>query len=90
MAEEYDIVIRNARILGRPGDKRFDLAVENGLITKLSSHIPAKGEEEIDAKGRLILPGFYNMHFHLDSVLKMGDPRYNASGTLWEGIQIWA
>ena len=30
------------------------------------------------------------MHFHLDSVLKAGDPRYNASGTLWEGIQIWA
>jgi cytosine deaminase len=30
------------------------------------------------------------MHFHLDSVLKMGDPRYNVSGTLWEGIQIWA
>jgi cytosine deaminase len=23
-------------------------------------------------------------------VLKMGEPRYNQSGTLWEGIQIWA
>jgi len=77
-------------VLGRPSDKCFDLAVDDGKIRKLSPHVSAKGEEEIDAKGRLVLPGFYNMHFHLDSVLKVGDPRYNVSGTLWEGIQIWA
>ena len=90
MAEEYSLVLRNARILGKPGDKRFDLAVNGGRIAKLSSHIPAKGEDEVDACGKLVLPGFYNMHFHLDSVLKVGDPRYNVSGTLWEGIQIWS
>lgn len=77
-------------MLGKPGDKLFDVAVDEGRIRKLSEHISAKGEEEIEAQGRLILPGFFNMHFHLDSVLKMGDPRYNISGTLWEGIQIWA
>ena len=90
MAEESDLVVREARGLGRPGDKRFDLAVSGGKIRKLSPHIAAKGEDEIEAHGRLILPGYYNMHFHLDSVLKIGDPRYNVSGTLWEGIQIWA
>ena len=77
-------------MLGRPSDKSFDIAVSGGKIRKLSAHVSARGEEEIDAQGRLVLPGFYNMHFHLDSVLKVGDPRYNASGTLWEGIQIWA
>jgi cytosine deaminase len=90
LAEEYDLVLRDARVLGRPSDRRFDIAVGDGRIKKLSPHISAKGEEEIDAQGRLVLPGFYNMHFHLDSVLKIGDPRYNVSGTLWEGIQIWA
>ena len=89
MPEKYDLIIRGALILGRPGDMRFDLAVENGRISKISGHIPAKGAEEIEACGRLILPGFFNMHFHLDSALKIGDPRYNASGTLSEGIQIW-
>jgi cytosine deaminase len=90
LAEEFDLLIRDARVLGRPSSKTFDVAVDNGRIIKLSPHIGAKGKEEVDARGRLLLPGFYNMHFHLDSVLKMGDPRYNASGTLWEGIQIWA
>jgi len=90
MAESYELVIREARILGLPGDKTFDLAVRDGRISKIAPDLAAKGAEEIEAHGRLILPGFYNMHFHLDSVLKMGDPRFNVSGTLWEGIQIWA
>ena len=90
MAEEYDLVVRDARVLGKPGDKRFDVAVSGGKIRKLSPHMAAKGKDEIEARGRLVLPGYYNMHFHLDSVLKIGDPRYNVSGTLWEGIQIWA
>ena len=90
MAEEYDLVVRDARVLGKPGDKRLDVAVKGGKIRKLSPHLAAKGKDEIEARGRLVLPGYYNMHFHLDSVLKIGDPRYNVSGTLWEGIQIWA
>jgi len=36
-----------------------------------------------------VTPSFINMHFHLDSVLTLGRPRYNESGTLWEGIEIW-
>ena len=87
---EYDLVVRDARVLGKPSDRRFDIAVSDGRIEKLSSHVSAKGHDEIEAGGRLVLPGFYNMHFHLDSVLKIGDPRYNTSGTLWEGIQIWS
>ena len=90
MAESYDLVIRGARILGRPSDKTFDVGVAGGKIRRISAHVAGKSTEDIDAGGRLILPGFYNMHFHLDSVLKIGDPRYNVSGTLWEGIQIWA
>ena len=89
MPEEFDLVVRKARVLGRPAGKLFDIAVDNGRIVRVSDHVGPKGEDEVDAQGRLILPGFFNMHFHLDSVLKMGDPRYNASGTLWEGIQIW-
>jgi len=90
MAESYDLVIREARVLGRPTEKTFDVGVAGGRIKKVSPHISGRSGEDIDAGGKLILPGFYNMHFHLDSVLKIGDPRYNISGTLWEGIQIWA
>ncbi len=90
MVEKYDIVIRNARIRGRPYDKTFDIAIEGDRIAKIADKIEGHGGTEIDAKGRLVSPPFFDMHFHLDSVLTVGDPRFNESGTLWEGIEIWA
>ena len=81
--------MRRARLLGRPDDKQFDIAVSEGRIVKITDHVAKRGGEEIDAQGRLVMPGFFNMHSHLDTVFKVGDPRYNESGTLWEGIQIW-
>lgn len=89
MPEVYDIVIRRARLRERPRESLFDIAISGGKIQRISEKIPEKGEHELDAEGRLVLPGFMNMHFHLDSVLTLGKPRYNESGTLWEGIEIW-
>lgn len=43
-------------------------------------------EEEIDAEYKLVLPPYFNMHFHLDSAFTNVS---NKSGTLWEGIRIW-
>ena len=45
---------------------------------------------EIDAGGRLVIPPFIDAHVHLDAVLTVGQPRYNTTGTLLEGIQIWS
>ncbi|MEM4972042.1 MAG: cytosine deaminase [Sulfolobales archaeon] len=85
----YDLVVRRARLRDRPRDRLYDIAVENGRITRISEKISGRGSEEIDANGNLVTPSFFNMHFHLDSVLTLGKPRYNESGTLWEGIEIW-
>lgn len=43
-----------------------------------------------DAAGRLIAPQFVENHLHLDYANTAGAPRDNLSGTLFEGIQIWA
>lgn len=43
----------------------------------------------IDIEGKLVSPPFVESHIHLDSVLTVGEPRWNESGTLFEGIQIW-
>ncbi|MGA2199977.1 MAG: cytosine deaminase [Nitrososphaerales archaeon] len=83
-----ELVVRNARLRGRSGI--FDVAVDGGLVNKISRKVDQKGEEEIDARGYLVVPPFIDMHFHLDSALAYGDPRYNESGTLLEGIEIWA
>ena len=90
MVEPYEIIIRGARLRGYDLSRKFDVAISDGRIAEIKEHIPEHGEREIEAKGRLVVPSFYNMHFHLDSVLTLGDPKFNESGTLWEGIAIWA
>ena len=80
-----DMVVRNAKLKG----KIVDIAVDSGKIVKIGK-VEEKGEVEIDAAGRMVSPPFVDPHVHLDAVLTVGDPRYNMSGSLWEGIEIWS
>ena len=47
------------------------------------------GLTELDVDGRLVSAPFVESHIHLDSVMTAGEPRWNESGTLFEGIDIW-
>jgi cytosine deaminase len=64
---------------------RGDIGVDNGRI------VPAGQEarETRDLGGRLVTPPLVEPHIHLDAVLTEGQPRSNASGSLFEGIAIW-
>jgi cytosine deaminase len=44
----------------------------------------------IDARGAFASPPYVEPHVHLDATLTAGEPRWNVSGTLWEGIACWA
>ncbi|MBD2899904.1 Cytosine deaminase [Actinomadura sp. RB99] len=44
----------------------------------------------VDAAGGLVSPPFVEPHVHLDTTLTAGEPRWNASGSLWEGIAVWS
>lgn len=46
-------------------------------------------EEVLDGEGMLMLPPYVESHIHLDTVLTAGDPEWNESGTLFEGIKVW-
>lgn len=81
-----DLVIKDARLTGREG--RVDIGIEGGRIAALEPGL--RGGEEISAEGNLVSPSFYEIHIHLDAILTEGDPRPNRSGSLWEGIAIWA
>lgn len=61
-----DLVIRGATVRGA-GIR--DVGVEDGRIASVTGRIREKGSEEIEARGRLLLPGFVNMHCHLDKCL---------------------
>jgi len=68
-----------------------DRRVEDGKFAKIAENIEANpGEEVIDLGGKLLLPPFIESHVHLDTCLTAGDPVWNMSGTLFEGIECWS
>ena len=77
--------MRNCRLLEREG--LYDLLITKGRISKIGKDL--KADNSYDALGRLLIPGMGDMHVHLDSAMTLGRPRFNQSGTLLEGIEIW-
>jgi N-acyl-D-aspartate/D-glutamate deacylase len=62
-----DLVIRGGNIADGSGGALFeaDIAIRDGRITEVGK-VSAKGKEEIDAKGKLVTPGFVDVHTHYD------------------------
>jgi cytosine deaminase len=89
-----DLLLRNARVLG--SEAVTDLGVDAGRIVQLGdardrlAAQPSEAEQVIDLDGRLVTPPLVEPHIHLDAVLTVGQPRENASGSLFEGIAVWA
>ncbi|MEJ7843251.1 MAG: cytosine deaminase [Rubrobacter sp.] len=81
----FDLILRGARLDG----DLVDVAVAGGRIERVAPGIDGSAAREIDAEGRLVSPPFVESHVHLDTTLTAGQPRWNESGTLFEGIQIW-
>lgn len=68
-----------------------DIRISDGVFEKIGSGLDAlPGEEVIDGTGCMILPPFIESHVHLDTCLTAGDPVWNMSGTLFEGIECWS
>lgn len=83
------MIIKNVTLKDKEGN--FDILIENGVIKKIDKNIEVKNNEEIiDGRGGFALPPFIEPHVHLDATLTAGEPRWNESGTLFEGIQCWA
>jgi len=61
-----DLVIRNARVVRHDGEFHGGVAVKDGkiVLTGADSALP-KGHREIDAGGRVLMPGVVDPHCHL-------------------------
>jgi cytosine deaminase len=83
----FDIVVSGGVL---PDGRKADIAIADGRIAAVEPGITAEARETVDAAGCLVSPPFVDAHFHLDATLSYGLPRINASGTLLEGIALWA
>ena len=88
MLKEAVMLIKNVRL--KEDERLTDILIVDGMIKKIDRCINASGEEIIDAEGGLVLPPFVEPHIHLDTTLTAGEPSWNESGTLFEGIERWA
>lgn len=82
------MMIKQAALRGKDG--LWDIWLKDRKIAKIAQNLEAEGEQIIEADGNLVIPPFIEPHIHLDSTLTAGDPNWNLSGTLFEGIQRWS
>ena len=69
-----DVVVRGGRVVAPEGERRADIAIEDGRIADIGEGL-AGGRQEIDARELAILPGMIDVHLH-----------FNEPGrTEWEG-----
>jgi N-acyl-D-amino-acid deacylase len=68
----YDLVITNARVVDGTGNPWFraDVAVRGGRIARVGRVAAAEGARVIDAGGRVVAPGFVDVHAHVENVYR--------------------
>lgn len=89
MQTTLDAIV-NARLPGREG--LFHIPVSGGRFGQIApqAQMCDAAPGELDAAGNLVSPPFVEPHIHLDAAFTAGEPRWNQSGTLFEGIECWA
>ena len=80
----YDLIIRNGTVIDGTGADRkvADIAIANGRIMKVGE-VVEHAENEIDAKGKLVTPGWVDIHTHYDGQATW-DPILAPSS--WHGV----
>ena len=94
------MLLKNIRLLNKEGF--WQIAMQGGVIRRIepsqeslqqeyaSEAAGVEGDQVIDGAEGLALPPFVEPHIHLDTALTAGEPAWNRSGTLFEGIERWA
>lgn len=81
--------INHVRLPGHEG--LWQIEIQQGKMVHIApqpqTHVSG---EALDAEGGLALPPFIEPHIHLDTTQTAGEPAWNQSGTLFEGIERWA
>lgn len=71
MPESFDCVVRGGRVGTAVDEFDADVGIKDGLIAAIGRNLPA-GASEIDARGRLVLPGGVDAHAHIEQLSAAG------------------
>jgi N-acyl-D-amino-acid deacylase len=84
-AADYDILIRNARVIDGSGAASYqaDVAVKDGRIAAIGALAGSTATRTIDAGGRVAAPGFIDVHTHVEGNIER-NPR--ADNFLLDGV----
>jgi cytosine/creatinine deaminase len=89
-----DLLVRDVRVRDEETGEvsEVDLHVDAGRIVDVVARAdaPVDAHLVVDGSGGWATPPYVEPHVHLDAALTAGQPRWNASGTLWEGIACWS
>lgn len=69
---QYDVLIRNARVIDGTGNPWFhaSVAVKDGRIAAIGRLESATAARIIDAAGRVLAPGFIDVHTHVEGAIE--------------------
>ncbi|AUL98323.1 cytosine deaminase [Vibrio vulnificus] len=84
------LLIKNATLKGQEGLQQ--ILIEDGQFTRIEGNnveLNYTGDV-LDAEGGMAVAPFCEPHIHLDTTQTAGEPSWNISGTLFEGIERWA
>ena len=71
MSTGFDLLIRNGTVVTASGTQRADVAVLDGRIAAVGSGL-AGARREIDASGKLVMPGGIDSHTHIEQISSFG------------------
>ena len=80
---DYDLIVRNVKIVTAERQSEGDIAVKDGKVAALGADVKGTATREIDAAGKFVLPGGVDSHCHIEqksaSGIMCADDFYSAT-----------
>lgn len=85
------MLLKNAKLYGQEGNWNIEIQSDQiKTLTPDKKNYTTDDAHIIDLNGKIVLPPYVEPHIHLDYALTAGTPRWNQSGSVFEGIEIWS
>jgi N-acyl-D-amino-acid deacylase len=68
MSQDFDLLIKNGWVIDGTGNPRtlLDVGVKGDTIAAIDRNVNANAEKVVDAEGKIVCPGFIDLHNHAD------------------------